>query len=205
MYIPPSANGDAALDILHTATSRLQTQHPQALLLISGDFNHAPPSSTLPTFTQFITCHTRDNKTVDLFNTKDEYTVTPPPSLHWACQIIIWFISLPVYKPLVQRQLAVTRTVKRWSDETEEALKDCFESTEWEVLSDSHGVDIDSLTTCITDHIIFCVENTVPTRTIQCFPNNKPWINADIQALLKEKKRAFRSGNKEELKSAEGP
>ncbi|XP_029922299.1 NLR family CARD domain-containing protein 3-like [Myripristis murdjan] len=56
----------------------LQTEHPQALLLISGDFNHASPSSTLPTFTQ---------------------------------------------------QPAVSRTVKRWSDEAEEALKDCFDTT----------------------------------------------------------------------------
>ena len=31
---------------------------------------------------------------------------------------------LPVYKPLVHRQPAVTRTVKRWTDETDEALRD---------------------------------------------------------------------------------
>ncbi|XP_029924039.1 uncharacterized protein LOC115371064 [Myripristis murdjan] len=77
-YIPPSANADAACDVLHSVTSRLQTEHPQALFLISGDFNHASPSSTLPTFTQ---------------------------------------------------QPAVSRTVKRWSNEAEEALKDCFDTT----------------------------------------------------------------------------
>lgn len=37
------------------------------LFLIAGDFNHAPPSSMLPTFTQYVTCPTRDNKTLDLF------------------------------------------------------------------------------------------------------------------------------------------
>ncbi|KAI3354603.1 hypothetical protein L3Q82_019107 [Scortum barcoo] len=40
------------------SVSRLQTQHPDALLLISGDFNHASPSSSLPKFTQYVTCHT---------------------------------------------------------------------------------------------------------------------------------------------------
>ncbi|KAI3375834.1 hypothetical protein L3Q82_004108 [Scortum barcoo] len=76
VYIPPSANANAACDVLLSAVSRLQTQHPDALLLISGDFNHASPSSSLPKFTQYVTCHTRDNKTLDLFyaNTKEAYT-----------------------------------------------------------------------------------------------------------------------------------
>lgn len=38
-YIPPSANADSARDVLHSAGSRLQTQHPQALILIP--FLHA--------------------------------------------------------------------------------------------------------------------------------------------------------------------
>ncbi|KAI3368405.1 hypothetical protein L3Q82_008108 [Scortum barcoo] len=103
-----------------SAVSRLQTQHPDALLLISGDFNHASPSSSLPKFTH-----------------------------------------------------------------------------------DAHGEDIDSLTHCLTDYINFCVENTVPTRTVRSFSNSKPWITPDIKALLKEKRRAFVSGNKEELKSVQ--
>ncbi|KAI4894322.1 hypothetical protein NFI96_032641, partial [Prochilodus magdalenae] len=98
---------------------------------------------------------------------------------------------------------AVTRTVKKWSKETEEALKDCFKSTVWEELSDPNGEDTDSLTHCITDYVNFCVENTVPTKTIQCLSNNKPWINPDIKALLKEEKRVFRSGDKDELKAVQ--
>ncbi|KAI4883190.1 hypothetical protein NFI96_029396, partial [Prochilodus magdalenae] len=101
------------------------------------------------------------------------------------------------------REPAVTRTVKKWSKETEEALKDCFESTVWEELSDPNGEDIDSLTHCITDYVDFCVENTVPTKTIRCFSNNKPWINPDIKAPLKEKKRVFRSGDQDELKAVQ--
>ncbi|TWW74415.1 hypothetical protein D4764_14G0004180, partial [Takifugu flavidus] len=141
-----------------SAVSRLQTQHPDILLLISGDFNHASPSSSLPN---------------------------------------------PVYKPLVRMQTAVTRTVKKWSEEAEEALKDCFNTTLWDVFSDAHGEDIDNLTHCITDYINVCVENTVPTRTVRSFSNSKPWITPDIKVLLKEKKRGFVSGDKEELKSVQ--
>lgn len=36
------------------------------------------------------------------------------------------------------REPPATRTVQRWSEESEEALKHCFESTVWEVLCDDH-------------------------------------------------------------------
>ena len=80
-YVPPSANAEAACDVIHSVTSRLLTQHPNALLLLSGDFNHAFPSSTVPTFTQYVTCHTRENKTLDLLyaNTKEAYSSSSLP------------------------------------------------------------------------------------------------------------------------------
>ncbi|KAI3376895.1 hypothetical protein L3Q82_000013 [Scortum barcoo] len=57
-------------------------------------------------------------------------------------------------------QPAVTRTVKKWSEEAEEALKDCFNTTLWDVFSDAHGEDIDSLTHCLTDYIkLLCGEH----------------------------------------------
>lgn len=128
-----------------------------------------------------------DNKTLDLFyvNTKEAYDPTPLPPLGRSDHNLVHLLH--VYKPLVHRQPAVTRTVRRWSEETEEALRDCFETTVWEEHCDPHGEDINSLTDCITDYINFCVENTVPTRTVRCFYNNKPWISPDIKALLKEK------------------
>ncbi|XP_056880616.1 uncharacterized protein LOC130520960 [Takifugu flavidus] len=141
-------------------------------------------------------CRTGDNKTLDLFyaNTKEAYHSLPLPPLGRADHNLVHL--QPVYKPLVQRQPAVTRTVKKWSEKAEEVLKHCFDTTLWDVFSDN-------LTHCITDYINFCVENTVPTRTVWSFSNSKPWITPDIKALLKEKKRAFVSGDKEELKTVQ--
>ena len=73
----------------------------------------------------------------------------------------------------------------------------------WEELCVSHGEDIDSLTDYVTDYINFFADNTEPTKTVQCFSDSKPWINPDIKAPDKEKKRVFRSGNKEELKAVQ--
>ena len=56
---------------------------------------------------------------------------------------------------------------------------------------------------CITDYINFCLENTVPTKTVWCFSKNKPWNNPDIKALPKEKNSAFRAGDKEELRAVQ--
>lgn len=73
----------------------------------------------------------------------------------------------------------------------------------WEEFCDSHGEDIESLTNCITEYVNFCVENTIPTRTIRYFSYNKRWINPDIKVLQEEKKRAFKSGDKDELKAVQ--
>lgn len=80
---------------------------------------------------------------------------------------LVYFLF--VYKPIVHREPVVTHTVKRWSDETEEALKDCFDSPMWEVLYDDFGEDTDALVNCIMGYINFCVDNAVPNRTVRCF------------------------------------
>ncbi len=71
-----------------------------------------------------------------------------------------------------------------WSREAEEALQDCFQSTNWGLFLGEYEEDIEGLTHCITDYVQFCEENVVPTKRIRCFPNNKPWINKDIKILL---------------------
>lgn len=52
------------------------------------------------------------------------------------------------------------------------------------------------LTDCLTEYINFCVDTSVPVKTV-CFPNNKPWVTKDIKALLIVKKRALRSADRE--------
>ena len=35
----------------------------------------------------------------------------------------------------------------------------------------------------------------LPTKTVCCFPNNKPWITSGIKRLLNQKKAAYRDGD----------
>lgn len=197
MYIPPSADSNVACENLDSVT-RLQMKYPQSLLIISGDFNHASLSTVLPTLSQYVDCYTRDTKILDLLyvNVEEAYRSFPLPPLGRSDHNLVHI--LPVYKPVVLKQPPTIRLVKKWSEGTCDILRDCFESTDWETLTDAHGDDLDSLTSCVTDYITFCVENIVPTKKVRCYLNNKPWVTPELKMLLNEKKRAFMSGDREE-------
>lgn len=49
----------------------------------------------------------------------------------------------PTYIPLVKRQTVTTRQVRRWDPEAEDTLRDCFATTDWSVLVESHGDDLE--------------------------------------------------------------
>lgn len=52
-----------AANAIYTYCNQQTPNIPQAL--ISRDLNHVCKSSTRPTFTQYVTCHARDNKKLD--------------------------------------------------------------------------------------------------------------------------------------------
>ena len=201
VYIPPSANPTKACETAHSTISRLQTNHPSALILISGDFNHVTLKKSLPDFRQYVSCFTRGDKTLDLMyaNLRDAYSSSPLPPLGKSDHNLV--LLTPCYVPLVKRQPATMKTVRRWTDEAIDSLQGCFEITDWHALCEPHGDDIDGLTECVTNYINFCVDCNVPTRVVHCYPNNKPWVTKDIKAILNSKKRAFRAGNREEVRT----
>ena len=59
------------------------TQHPEAFIAITGDFNHVSLSSCLTGFVQYVDCPTRGERTLDLFfaNLKEAYRTVPLPPL----------------------------------------------------------------------------------------------------------------------------
>ena len=63
----------SACDVIHATIAILQTAHPSALIIISGDFKHVSIKKTIPKFTQYVTCTTREEKILDQLyaNVKD--------------------------------------------------------------------------------------------------------------------------------------
>ncbi|XP_078802203.1 uncharacterized protein LOC144991899 [Oryzias latipes] len=199
VYIPPTGKADAACDVIHSVTANLHTKHPGAFFFITGDFNHACLSSTLPTFHQYIQCTTRDKKTLDLLyaNVTNAYTSTALPPLGKSDHNLV--LLSPSYIPVVKQKQVTVRNITKWSDGATESLQDALETTDWSVLYESHGDDLDGLTDCVSDYIKFCTENSIPSKRVRCYPNNKPWVTRELKALLNEKKRAFMAGDRVEL------
>ena len=46
VYIPPSADAVVACDVISSAAAKLQNEHPDAFIVITGDFNHASLNNT---------------------------------------------------------------------------------------------------------------------------------------------------------------
>lgn len=82
VYIPLSADA-MACEVISSTTAKLQTEHLDAFMVITGDFNHATLDKTLDNFFQYVNCPTRDNKTLDLkyAYTRDTYTAIALPPL----------------------------------------------------------------------------------------------------------------------------
>lgn len=172
VYIPPRADAELACDVIHSAVAKLQTQHHEALVLISGNFNHVTVDTTLPAFYQYVDCNTRGNRTIDLLyaSVKDAYSATPLPALGKADHNLI--LLQPHYKPGVKRLLATTCSFRKWTHEADHALRDCFETTDWDVLQRSNSENIEEVVDCTTDYINFCMDTVVPVRTVCCYANN---------------------------------
>ncbi|XP_040886592.1 uncharacterized protein LOC121176566 isoform X1 [Toxotes jaculatrix] len=170
---------DAACDVIHSVNANLQTKHPSAFIFITGDFNHACLSSSLPTYHQYVQCTTRDNKTLDLLyaNVTNAYTSTALPPLGKSDHSLV--LLSPSYTPVVQQQPVTVRTVRKWSNGAMDALRDALETTDWPALYEPHGDDLDELTDCVSEYIKFCTDNSIPTKKVRCYPNNKPWVTSD--------------------------
>lgn len=76
-----------------------------------------------------------------------------------------------------------------------------METTDWEDCYKAHEQDIDGLIDCISDYIGLCVDNSISTKKVRCYPNNKPRVTSELKTLFNKKKRACESGDKTELKS----
>ncbi|KAI4896218.1 hypothetical protein NFI96_025832, partial [Prochilodus magdalenae] len=100
----------------------------------------------------------------------------------------------PAYRPLICRTKPAVRTVRVWTEEATSMMQDCFDSTDWHLFA--QGADLDEYASSVMGYIHFCTENVLPKKTIKVFPNQKPWVNKSVRALIKSRDEAFRSGDR---------
>ena len=201
-YSHPKANkAQAAAEIAEVVRS-LQTISPDAPNLVLGDFNSCNLQTVLPKFKQYITCNTRQQGQPDRCygNIKDAYKSVPLPNIGNSDHETVHLI--PAYRPKIETEPVVSKSVKKWSKEAIETLQGCYECTDWDIFFDS-SQDINETVDVISDYIVFCENMLIPQKTVKIYPNNKPWISKSLKATINQKKKAFQGGDKVERKAVQ--
>ena len=85
------------------------------------------------------------------------------------------------------------------------SLQHQFQSTDWsmfcsESTTDSH-TDLDTFTSAVMI-TSSCIDSVTSVKWLKIFPNQKPWMNAEVRLPLKARDAAFRSGDAEAYSSA---
>jgi len=62
--------------------------------------------------------------------------------------------------------------------------------------------DVETYTTTVLCYIRTCIKNITTNKRIRVFPNRKPWMTKEVQALLRMWNTAFRSGDRERYSKA---
>ena len=50
---------------------------------------------------------------------------------------------------------------------------------DWDILAPD-SVNLNEHASIITDYITFCMDSTIPMKTVTVYPNSKPWITSDV-------------------------
>ena len=193
--MPPDANATEAANTIASSIAMLEDNHPDAVKIILGDFNHCTLENVLPSYTQYVSCATRENNKLDLCyaNIGDAFLCHCP--LGQSDHNIIHMV--PTYKTQFKRSKPVTRLVKQWTPDSLEELRACYDCTQWDVLCDGN---LEQNTDVISAYLIFCQDMIIPQKEVKCFPNNKPWVTKDLKQIINEKKAALCRKNKDDLK-----
>ncbi|KAI4892700.1 hypothetical protein NFI96_006085 [Prochilodus magdalenae] len=108
------------------------------------------------------------------------------------CHIFNKYITnkyIKTYRPLVRRSKPVLKQVRTWPSGAISALQDCFEHTDWQMFSEaatySTTTDLEEYTSSVTSYISKCIDDVTVSKTITTRPYQKPWMTAEVRALLK--------------------
>ncbi|KAK3570014.1 hypothetical protein QTP86_009166 [Hemibagrus guttatus] len=201
-----NANAKEALCELYGAITELQNAHLNGLFIFTGDFNHVNLKSVLAKFCQYVDFAKRGTNTQDLVytNIPGVYRAEPCPHLGYLDHISVMLI--PAYRPLVRCSKPVLKQVKTWPAGAISALQDCFECTDWNMFrgaaTNGDSINLEEYTTSLTSYISKCIDDVTISKTITTHSNQKPWMTAEVCALLKSRDSTIRAGDKEALRTA---
>ena len=158
-----------------------------AALLVAGDFNAGKlKSEILPACHM---CNQRKKILDHIYSThRDAYKALPRLPFGKSGHNSI--LLIPADKQKLKQEVPVTRSIRKWSDDADATLQDCFASTDWNMFQDSSN-GIEEYTTSVIGFINKCIDDVVPAVIVCTFPN-QPWITGNICIELKARAAAFK-------------
>ena len=162
MYIQPTANVTTASAKILEITQQFETQSPDSVKLITGDFNSCDLKTVLPHCHQYVDIHTRGNRTLDKCygNIKKAYKAHSKAGLGSSDHDVVHLV--PVYIQKLKQEKPQVKQVRKWSTDGEEALRACFDCTDWSIFTKLTTIDM--ATDVVTDYIKFCEDMIIPKK-----------------------------------------
>ena len=124
--------------------------------------------SILPNFYQHVTCNQRGKKTLNhhCSTHRDAYKALPRPPFGKSEHNYI--LLIPAYKQKLKQRVPVTLSIRKWSDDADAKLQDCFASTDWNMFWDSSD-GVEEYTTSVTGFINKCTDHVPPAVTVRTY------------------------------------
>ena len=196
LYIPPSADKEAAVSTVRNNATSLANCKPDSVHIIFGDVNHCSKEmkTSLHGFYQYVTCSTRKDNILDTFysNIRHAYSSKQLAPLKSSDHFMIHMS--PIYERKLKQTKPKMTNKTLMDDNSMEQLNSCFDSTDWDMfIADADG-DVNELVEVVTSYITFCSESIFPTKTVKIYPNDKPWITSSLRKAIVDKHNSHGTG-----------
>ena len=200
VYIHPAAAYAESTRILENCVTKYETEYPDSVRIILGDFNKCNFDGSIPTYDQSVTFNTTDNGQPDKIycNIKNSYRTMKMPKLGGSIHNMVH--CLPTYVQVLKREKCEKLKIRQWDAENTAMLQACFETTDWPSLLDPRE-NVNSNLDIIDSYLNFCIDMIVPSKEVVIYPNNKPWVNKEVKDLITEKRRIALDGDPIQLRN----
>lgn len=177
----------------------LRNQYPNCGLVFTGDFNDFQTSHLLSrhNLKQLVQAPTRGSAILDLIitNLSDFYEV--PQVLAPLGSSDHNFVTLSP-RPTKSNPSLHTKSTKRSVCRYPRSCIDAF--GRWATTHDWFSeldptATVDDLTTSFTSHFEQAIDRIFPSKMVKCHHSDKPWVTPAIKTLIRDRQKAFHSGN----------
>ena len=184
-------------DYLVSSIDTIRSKYPDCGIVVLGDFNHLNIQDlvTSHNLKQVVTRPTRQDSILDyiITNLKSFYK-TPDISapLGTSDHNVIMWIPKDIFKD--NNNTCTKRTVRRYPQSGLNGFGLWSTRNKW-----FSGLGLnpssDELASSFTNDLNTAFDHFFPVNTIKFHPTDKPWITGHIKQLIKERQRAFHTGD----------